>query len=98
MSMETLAMSTTTVGIRELKARLSYYLQQVKAGATLVITEHNRPIGKIVPANLAIDDRLQALVDAGLVAWSGAPLSEMAPVAETQGARTISDLLVEDRE
>jgi prevent-host-death family protein len=82
-------MSTTTVGIRELKVRLSYYLQQVKAGATLVITEHNCPIGKIVPAHLAIDDRLQALVDAGLVAWSGAPLSEMAPVAKTQETPTI---------
>jgi prevent-host-death family protein len=92
------AMPSTRVGIRELKSRLSYYLQQVKAGATLVITEHNRPVGKIVPVNVSIDERLQALVDAGLVTWSGKSLSAMSPVAKTQGSRTVADLLIEDRE
>ncbi len=91
-------MSSTTVGIRELKARLSYYLRQVKAGATLVITEHNRPIGKIVPANLAFDERLQVLIDSGLSAWSGKSLSAIEPVAKTCGPRTVADLLVENRE
>jgi prevent-host-death family protein len=91
-------MPSTTVGIRELKSRLSYYLQQVKAGATLVITEHNRPVGKIVPVNISIDERLQALVDAGLVTWSGKSLSAMSPVAKTRGSRTVADLLIEDRE
>ena len=91
-------MSLTTVGIRELKARLSHYLQQVKSGAILIITEHNRPIGKIVPANLAFDERLEALIDAGLVAWSGQSLSAIEPVAKTRGCRTVADLLVENRE
>jgi prevent-host-death family protein len=90
-------MSSTTVGIRELKARLSYYLQQVKAGATLTITEHNRPIGKIIPAHLTLNERLQALVDAGLVAWSGKSLPAVEPVAKTHGSPTVADLLVEDR-
>lgn len=91
-------MSSTTVGICELKARLNHYLQQVKAGATLIIAEHNRPIRKIVPANLAFDERLQMLIDSGLMAWSGKPLSAIEPVAETRGPRTVSDLLIEDRE
>lgn len=42
-------MTEMTVGIRELKARLSNYTQQVKAGATLVITERSKPVGRIVP-------------------------------------------------
>jgi prevent-host-death family protein len=91
-------MPSATVGIRELKSRLSYYLQQVKAGDTLIITEHNRPIGKIMPTNLAIDERLQALVDAGVVAWSGKSLAAIDSVATTRGSRTVADLLVEDRE
>ena len=91
-------MPSTTVGVRELKARLSYYLQQVKAGATLVITEHHRPIGRIVPAHLTLDERLQALADAGLVAWSGKSLAALEPVAKTCGPHTVADLLVEDRE
>jgi len=91
-------MASTTVGIRELKARLSYYLQQVKGGATLVITEHNHPIGTIVPAHQRLDERLQTLVDAGLVAWNGTPLAALEPVAQTRGPRTVADLLVENRE
>lgn len=42
-------MTQVIVGIRELKARLSEYLRQVKAGETVIITEHGRPIGRIVP-------------------------------------------------
>lgn len=91
-------MPSTTVGIRELKARLSYYLQQVKAGSTLIITEHNHPIGKIVPTHLELHDRLQTLVDAGLASWSGKSLAEIEPVATTHGPRTVADMLVEDRE
>lgn len=42
-------MTEMTVGIRDLKAQLSNYLRQVKAGATLIITERGRPVGRIVP-------------------------------------------------
>ncbi len=34
----------TRIGIRELKAPLSRYLQQVKEGAVIGITEHGQPI------------------------------------------------------
>jgi prevent-host-death family protein len=39
----------TKAGIRELKAHLSAYLRQVKAGGTVVITDRGEPIGRIVP-------------------------------------------------
>ncbi len=38
------------VGVRELKAHLSDYLKKVKAGRTVLITEHGKPVGRIVPA------------------------------------------------
>ncbi|MFB0535884.1 MAG: type II toxin-antitoxin system Phd/YefM family antitoxin [Anaerolineae bacterium] len=91
-------MSQTTVGIRELKSRLSHYLRQVKGGATLIITERGRPIGRIVPAGLPPEDRLETMVEAGLVAWSGRSLPSTRPVATTRGQRTVADLLLEDRE
>ena len=91
-------MAQIAVGIRELKARLSYYLRQVKAGVILVITEHDRPIGRIVPVNLGIAERLEALVDAGLIAWSGKTLPAIPPLAKTRGSQTVADLLLEDRE
>jgi len=91
-------MTQTTVGIRELKARLSAYMRQVKAGATLLITERGKPIGRIVPLSPSVETRVQELAQAGLVAWSGRRLVPRAPVARTRGKRTVAGLLLEDRE
>jgi prevent-host-death family protein len=91
-------MGEMNVGVRDLKGRLSEYLRQVKAGQTIVITEHGRPVGRIVPATQSLDDRLQAMVRAGLIAWSGKKLAPTRPVARARGKRTVADLVVEDRE
>ena len=90
-------MSQTTVGIRELKSHLSHYLRLVKRGATLLITERGRPIGRIVPVGLPPEDRLQTMVEAGLVSWSGRSFPPTMPVATTHGQQTVADLLLEDR-
>jgi prevent-host-death family protein len=39
-------MRQITVGIREIKGQFSRYLRQVKAGATVVITERGTPVGR----------------------------------------------------
>lgn len=91
-------MAQTTVGIRELKARLSNYMRQVKAGATLVVTERGKPIGRIVPIKPSKEAKLQELIQAGVLAWSGRKLVPMAPVARTKGEETVAELLLEDRE
>jgi prevent-host-death family protein len=91
-------MTQMTVGIRELKTRLSNYMRQVKSGTTLVITERGKPVGRIVPLSPSVETRVQELAQAGLIAWSGNKLAPMAPVARTQGRRTVADLLLEDRE
>ena len=91
-------MPQTTVSVRELKVRLSYYMQQVKAGATLVVTERGKPVGRIIPQSLSVETRVQELVQAGLVAWNGRKLAPLAPVAHTRGSRMVADLLLEDRE
>ena len=91
-------MTQMTIGIRELRTRLSNYMQQVKAGATLVITERGKPVGRIVPLSPSVETRVQELVQAGLMAWSGHKLVSMAPVARTRGRRMVADLLLENRE
>jgi len=91
-------MSEMNVGVRELKTRLSEYLQQVKAGQTIVITEHGQPVGRIIPAARSLDDRLQAMAQAGLIAWSGKKLRPVRPAARVRGKRTVADLLIENRE
>ena len=90
-------MTEKTVGIRELKARLSEYLRSVKLGETIVITDRGRPVGRIVPAEQPLETRIEAMVEAGSLAWSGQPLEPLVPVAQARGERSVADLLIEDR-
>jgi len=52
--------------VRELKNQLSGYLDRVKAGEEITVTEHGRPIARLTA--MAPDvDRRAALVEAGIV-------------------------------
>ncbi len=90
-------MPEETVGVRELKTRLSEYLRRVKAGETILITDHGQPVGRIVAASQSLEARLQAMVDTGTLAWSGQKLEPMVPVAPAQGQQSVAELLIEDR-
>lgn len=86
------------VGVRQLKTNLSSYLSQVKAGGTVLITEHGRPIGRIVPVVESVTERLEQLDQAGIIAWSGQTMTPLTPLGTTTGERTVAELLLEDRE
>lgn len=91
-------MSQLTVGVRELKEQLSGYIRQVEAGATVTITVHGKPVGRIVPLGQSVEERIQEAIQAGWVAWSGRKLAPRAPIARTVGDKMVADLLLEDRE
>lgn len=91
-------MAQLTVGIRDLKAQLSEYLRQVKAGETVVITEHGRPIGRIVPEPESLEERIQRLVDSGELLWSGEHLPSFEPAGKNAGDVLISDIVADLRE
>lgn len=91
-------MTQTTVGIRELKTRLGNYIQQVKAGATLIITERGKPVGRIVPIKPSLEAQTQELIQAGMIAWSGHKLAPIPPVAKSRSGQTVADLVLENRE
>lgn len=38
-----------SVGVRELRQNLSRYLDRVKAGEVLVVTEHGREVARLIP-------------------------------------------------
>ena len=50
------------VGIRELRQNLSIYVDRVKAGESLEVTEHGRPVALLrpLPASRSAFDRLVA--------------------------------------
>lgn len=91
-------MAQTTVGIRELKERLATYMRQVKAGKTVVITEHGKPVGRIVPVQASVEDKMQELIKAGVIQWSGRKPKRRIPTVKTRGKKTLSDIVLENRD
>jgi len=91
-------MSDMIVGVRDLKARLSEYLHRVKNGQTIVITDHGHPVGRLLPVEQSLDERIRQLSQAGMVAWNGQKLESLQPPAINRNDRQVSDILVEMRE
>lgn len=60
-----------SVGVKQLKARLSEYLRVVKAGETILVTDRDEVVAELRPARRQrgagddVEDILQRLADAG---------------------------------
>jgi antitoxin (DNA-binding transcriptional repressor) of toxin-antitoxin stability system len=91
-------MATIKVGIRELKSRLSAYVRDIEAGATVVITERGKSVGRITAIQPSSDAKLKDLAKSGLFRWSGKRFAPEAPRIKLRRRRKISDLVLENRE
>ena len=61
-----------TVGIRELKNNLSYYLRGVKRGRPVTITERGQSVAILMPAETPTDASLaRELSRKGIGTWKG---------------------------
>ena len=86
-----------TVGVRELKNKLSSYLKRVEKGERIEVTHRGEVIALLVPARVKkIDKGLVELMEQGVVSWSGGkPRGSSHPV-EVKG-RPLSEVILEDR-
>ena len=86
-----------TVGIRQLRDRLSHYLRRVKAGERLVITERGKSVAVLSPsAGNATDQRVEAMLWEGLADWGGGkPLGSPRP-ARVKGP-SVAQAVIEGR-
>ena len=81
------------IGIRELRDGVSKYLADVRSGRTLTVTDHGRPVARIVPVGQLT--RLEQLKAEGRVRPAGRPKSP-APEPVTAGG-IVSDLIDDQR-
>jgi prevent-host-death family protein len=89
---------SATVGVRELRQNLSVYLDRVKQGAALQVTEHGRVVAVLgpVPANAS---RYDILLAQGLITPATRSIRDLPPPRKLpHGARPISEILDELRE
>ena len=91
-------MDELRVGIRDLKANLSAYLRKVRSGQSIMITDHGKEVGRILPITDDLDTQINYLKNAGLLNWNGKRLSPMSKPWVNTSKLLISDLLLEMRE
>jgi prevent-host-death family protein len=88
-------------GVAELKASLSRYLERVKAGQEVLVTDHGRPVAKLVPVSEAEKGtRRERRIAEGLLLPGRGRLrpSLLQPPRKGGGAAALSALLEERRE
>lgn len=92
-------MGRNTVGARELKTRLGTYLQRVREGRTLVVTDRGEPIAELRPlaSGDAVQSTLVRLAATGAVTLPTASrFAAFRPVRNRGGS--VSDAIRQDRE
>lgn len=87
----------STVGVRELKNQLSSFLDRVKAGEDITVTEHGRPVARLTAVSADVD-RMSELIAAGIVQPSANPRRQLPRkrVKLTQGS-SLADIVAEQR-
>jgi prevent-host-death family protein len=81
------------MGIRELRDTLTATIRRVRAGETVQITHHGRPVAVLAPASAR---RIEQLLEAGDVT-AGRPLDRPLRRFKATTGRTASQALEEDR-
>jgi prevent-host-death family protein len=84
-----------TVGVRELKNRLSEFLRRVADGERVTVTDRGRPVAVISPPLEApADQQIAGMVREGLARWAGGTPRGAARPPRIRGkpiARTVSE-------
>lgn len=98
-----MAKRPSKVGSRELKTRLGTYLERVRRGETIVVTDRGEPIAELRPIAEPVD-RLEAALRRmeaeGLVTrpTKKGPLTPFKPIKLPPGTPSIAEAIAEDRE
>jgi prevent-host-death family protein len=84
-----------TAGIRDLKAHLSSYMDKVREGTPVVVTDHGQEVALIVPISRE-RKALSQLIDKGAAHWSGGKPSGLTGI--TIAGRPLSETVLEERQ
>jgi prevent-host-death family protein len=87
-----------TVGIRELKSRLSHYMKRVQRGERITVTDRGASVAVIGPAVASPrTERLDAMLRTGAARWAGGkPRGSARPARRVHGP-SVADAIIEDR-
>jgi prevent-host-death family protein len=85
----------SSVGIGALKAKLSSYLEKVRHGEEIIITDHGQEVALLVPISRE-RKIIQSLVKSGKSQWSGGRPKGIEALAVK--GKPLSETILEERE
>jgi prevent-host-death family protein len=88
-------LTATTVGVRDLRDHLSAYLERVKAGEIITITEHGRPVATLV--SQMPSPKLLELAGQGRVTLATKPRTSLDKIVGVPYDGSIQELMDEIR-
>ena len=84
------------MGIRELKGKLSHYLDRAAAGETIVVTDRGR--AKVEIRCLSVEERIQQGIEEGWIRPGRPEGLSLRDRPRFKGRMTIAEAMAEDRE
>ncbi|MFN8059340.1 MAG: type II toxin-antitoxin system Phd/YefM family antitoxin [Vicinamibacterales bacterium] len=69
------------VGVRELKAKLSHFVDRASTGEALIVTQHGKPVAVLAPLPEGMR-AMEQLRRRGLVQWAGGKPSVPGPACQ----------------
>ena len=86
-----------TIGVRELKNKLSHYLRSVKQGRPVEITERGEPIAMLIPSKQSSGAQIaEALSRKGIGSWKGGKPKGASRRVTVKG-KPVSQIVIEER-
>jgi prevent-host-death family protein len=87
----------TTVGVRDLKNRLSEFLRRVAAGERITVTDRGRPVAIMTPPEAPAEhEAVIGMVREGIASWGGGKPRGSARPVRVRG-KPVSHTVLEDR-
>ena len=83
-----------SVGVKELKAKLSSFIARAREGEEIVITDHGKDVALMMPLSRE-RSAVKSLMDKGKVEWSGGKPEGIAGI-RIKG-KALSKTVIEDR-
>ncbi len=85
------------VGIRELKAKLSYYIKCASKGERIIVTQRGKQVAVVTPAEESkTEKRLMELVSKGVASWRGGKPAGSPQLIQGKG-KPLSEIVLEER-
>ena len=91
----------STVGIKELKNRLTEYLRRTKRGDEIIVTERGKPIAVIQSISTAdrlhsVEAKLAKMAAQGLVSLASKKLRKKVRLVQVSG-KAVSEIIISER-